>query len=314
MKRLTNKLPIFLVWFENKLYLPLSFKQSISMSSILIVDSGSSKTDWCLIAKDKKTRRFQTAGLNPFFRTEEDCHTLLQEELKIKPTKEDIAKIVFYGAGVKSKPQKDFINKILRKHFDVRKTEAHSDMLGAARATIGSERGICCILGTGSNSCYYNGKNIAIQNPSLGYIVGDEGSGTYLGKKVLQYFFYNTFDEDLKAAFRHKYGDDLADILQKVYKDPRANRYLASFTQFLTEQRGHFMIENIIEDAFIDFYHRHVLKYRESWKYPIHFVGTVAYEFRDIIHSLHEQYGLDTGKIVKSPSDGLIAYHKAELS
>lgn len=283
------------------------------MSSILIADSGSSKTDWCLIGAKKKTRHFQTSGLNPFFRSEDDCHKLLSEELKINPAKEDISKIVFYGAGVKNKTQSDFINKILRKHFGTKATEAHSDMLGAARATSGTEKGICCILGTGSNSCYYNGKKIVTQNPSLGFIIGDEGSGTYLGKKVLQYFFYNTFDEDLKAAFRHKYGDDLSDILHKIYKDPLANRYLASFTQFLIEQRGHFMVENIIEDAFIDFYQRHILKYRESWKYPINFIGTVAYEFRDIIHSLHEQYGLDTGTILKSPAEGLIKFHKAEL-
>lgn len=283
------------------------------MSSILIADSGSSKTDWSLIGTNKKTRHFQTAGLNPFFRTEEDCHRLLTEELKLNPQKEQIGKIVFYGAGVKNKKQAAFIEKILKKHFGVKDVEAHSDMLAAARATSGNDKGVCCILGTGSNSCFYNGKKIAQQNPSLGFIVGDEGSGTYLGKRVLQYFFYKTFDEDLHDAFRNKYGDDLSDILQKVYKDPLANRYLASFTQFLIEQRGHYMVENIIEDAFIDFYQRHVLKYRESWKYPIHFIGTVAYEFRDIIHSLHEQYGLETGRILKSPVEGLIKYHKAAL-
>jgi len=283
------------------------------MSSILIADSGSSKTDWCLIASNKKPRHFQTSGLNPFFRTEEDCHRLLTEELKLNPAKEQIDRIVFYGAGVKGKTQASFINKILRKHFGVKQTEAYSDMLAAARATSGKEKGVCCILGTGSNSCYYNGRNIVTQNPSLGFIIGDEGSGTYLGKRVLQYFFYNTFDEDLKDAFRNKYGDNLSDILHKVYKDPLANRYLASFTQFLIEQRGHYMVENIIEDALIDFHHRHVLKYRESWKYPIHFIGTVAYEFRDVILSLHEQYGLDTGHILKSPTEGLIRYHKEDL-
>lgn len=283
------------------------------MSTILIADSGSSKTDWSLIGSRKKTRHFQTSGLNPFFRTEEDCFRLLTEELPLNPAKTPIDKIVFYGAGVKDKSQEAFLAKILKRHFGVTKAAVHSDMLAAARATSGQEKGVCCILGTGSNSCFYNGKKVVAQNPSLGYILGDEGSGTYLGKRVLQYFFYNTFDEDLRDAFRHKYGDDLSAILQKIYKGPQANRYLASFTQFLIEQRGHYMVENIIEDAFIDFHQRHVLKYRESWKYPIHFIGTVAYEFRDIIHSLHEQYGLDTGHIVKSPLEGLIRYHKAEL-
>ncbi len=283
------------------------------MSSILIADSGSSKTDWCLIEKGKKARHFNTGGLNPFIRTEKDCFELLEKDLKIKPAKENIERIVFYGSGVKDKKKAAFIEKILKKHFGVKNVEAHSDMLGAARATCGHEKGLACILGTGSNSAYYNGKKIMSQNPSLGYIIGDEGSGTYLGKKVLQYFFYSTFDEDLKAAFRNKYGDDLSEILQKVYQEPIANSYLASFTEFLMEQRGHFMVENIIEDAFLDFYQRHILKYRESWKYPIHFIGSVAYEFRDVIHSLHDQYGLETGVILKSPKDGLLRFHTDEL-
>jgi len=283
------------------------------MSAILIADSGSSKTDWSLIEKNKQTRHFQTEGLNPFFRTEADCLELLKKELNIKPEEENIREIIFYGAGIKSKEQSSFIEKILKKHFAVEKTQAQSDLLAAARATCGHEKGIACILGTGSNSCYYNGEKIALQNPSLGFIVGDEGSGTYLGKRVLQYFFYKTFDEELHDAFEAKYGHDLSAILQKIYTQAQANRYLASFTQFLIEHRGHYMVENIIEDAFIDFYQRHVLKYRESWNYPIHFVGTVAHEFKDVLYSLHEQYGLDNGNIYKTPTDGLIAYHQVDL-
>jgi glucosamine kinase len=280
------------------------------MSSILIADSGSTKTDWSLITPGKKARHFQTAGLNPFFRTADDCSAVLTNELKIKPQKESIDQIFFYGAGVKDRSKAAFIEKVLRQHFGVKKVAAFSDMLGAARATCGAQKGICAILGTGSNSCYYNGSKIAVQNPSLGFIVGDEGSGTYMGKRVLQYYFYKTFDDDLKAAFENKYGNNLTDILQNIYGQPGANRYLASFTQFLIEQRGHYMVENIIEDALIDFYQRHILKYREAWKHPIHFVGTVAYVFRDVIDSLHEQYGLETGTIAKAPIEGLIKYHK----
>jgi len=283
------------------------------MSSILIADSGSTKTDWCLISAGKKARHYQTSGLNPFFRTHEDCINIMSTELKLKPGKEQIAQVVFYGAGIKDKSKVHIIEKALKQHFGISTVSAHSDMLGAARATCGDDRGICGILGTGSNSCYYNGAKISVQNPSLGFIIGDEGSGTYMGKRVLQYYFYNTFDHDLKAAFENKYGNNLTDILEKVYKGQAPNRYLASFTQFLIEQRGHYMIENIIEDALIDFYQRHILKYRESWKYPIHFVGTVAYEFRDIITSLHEQYGLETGKILKAPMDGLLRFHKKDL-
>ncbi len=280
------------------------------MSSILIADSGSTKTDWALIRPGKKTKHLRTSGMNPFFKTEKACFALLEEELDLNPKKNPVDEIVFYGAGIKNKAKASFIEHILKQHFGIKKVSAHSDMLGAARATCGAEKGICTIMGTGSNSCYYNGKKVAVQHPSLGFIVGDEGSGTYLGKRVLQYYFYNTFDEDLAESFRQKYGSDLPAILEQIYGKPGANRYLASFTEFLIEHRGHYMVENILEDAFLDFYQRHVMKYRESWKYPIHAVGAVAYTFKDILLSTHEQLGLSTGSIIQSPMEGLLRFHQ----
>lgn len=279
------------------------------MPSLLIADSGSTKTDWCLLAKNRAPRHFRTQGLNPFFTTEKACFRLLEKELDIDPSKEPIGKLIFYGAGIKDERRSEFLKTIFRKHFHTTKIEVYSDLLAAARSTCGNEKGVVCILGTGSNSGFYDGKQMIIQNPSLGYIIGDEGSGAYLGKRVLQYFFYKTFDDELYAAFHNKYGGDLSEILDKVYHQPQGNRYLAAFTQFLIDQRGHYMVENIIEDAFIDFHQRHILKYRESWQYPIHFCGTVAYEFRDILLELQAQYGLETGRIIKDPKNGLIRFH-----
>lgn len=281
--------------------------------SLLLADSGSTKTDWLLLEKGKKPRRFATNGINPFFCNEEDCRHILSRELKLNKQKAAIEKIVFYGTGLKDDSRKRFIKKMLKHHFGISDTEAHSDMLAAARATAGDDKGVVCILGTGSNSCYYNGKKIMKQNPSLGFVIGDEGSGTYLGKKVLQYYFYNTFDDELSDAFRIKYKESLSEILENVYQKPFANRYLASFTQFLLEHKEHYMVQNIVEDAFIDFYHRHILKYRESWQHPLHFVGTVAHEFKPIIHSLNEQYGLKNGITIKSPIEKLAAYHQKDL-
>src|SRR5690606_26676031 len=232
---------------------------------------------------------------------------------KINPKKMEIDQVIFYGAGVKDVAKKAFIQKILKQHFGLKSVAVYSDMLGAARATAGDEKGMVCILGTGSNSCYYNGKKIMKQNPSLGFIVGDEGSGAYLGKRVLQYYFYKTFDDELQDAFRIKFGNDLNVILRNIYNAEFANRYLASFALFLMEHKDHYMVQNIVEDAFIDFYQRHVLKYRESWQYPVHFAGTVAYEFSDVIHSLHQQYGLTTGSIIKSPVASLCQYHLRDL-
>lgn len=277
--------------------------------ALLIADSGSTKTDWVIINNKKATKTITTTGLNPFICSDEDYTNVLEEILLPQIGRSKIDAICFYGSGVKEGDKAKYVKKHLTKHFPNSEISVFSDIVAAARATCGTEKGVCCILGTGSNSAYYDGEKIKSQNPSLGYILGDEGSGTALGKKVLQYFFYHTFDDELHEAFLSKYGEDLSGVLEKVYKQPMPNRFIASFTQFLLEHRGHYMVENIIEDAFIEFHQKHVLKYRESWKYPIHFVGSVAYEFRDIIKEMHASYGLTTGKILKAPKSGLVAFH-----
>ncbi|MEY2916293.1 MAG: hypothetical protein RIS73_7, partial [Bacteroidota bacterium] len=168
---------------------------------------------------------------------------------------------------------------------------------------------IACILGTGSNSCYYNGKKIIKNSPGLGYVLGDEGSGAYLGKKVIQYFLYNTFDEDLMDRFKAKFNTSNNEILEAVYKKPLPNRYLANYAIFLAENRGHYMVENIIEDGFNDFFFNHVYKYRESWTLPINFVGSVAFGFKDVLKEMCSTYELQLGKVLKKPMDGLVKYH-----
>ena len=187
-----------------------------------------------------------------------------------------------------------------------------SDLFGAARALSINEKGVCCILGTGSNSCYYNGKKIIKNSPGIGYILGDEGSGAYLGKKVLQYYLYNTFDEDLRSRFDAKYVTTPSEILDNVYKKPLPNRYLASFTMFLAENRGHYMIENIIEDGLNDFFFQHLCKYAEVWKYPVSFVGSVASGFKDVIEQLCSSYEFELGTVLKNPMEGLVKYHSGD--
>lgn len=280
------------------------------MSYTLIADSGATKTDWCIAGENKKNLYFETQGLHPFFRTEEDCLQILQRDTPDLTELNQISAIHFYGAGVKGKKQVDTITNILKNHFKCDIISVYSDMLGAAHATCGNKKGVCCILGTGSNSCYYDGQKIVSQNPSLGYIVGDEASGAYFGKKVLQYFFYNTFDDELKESFVSKYGNNLGDILDNIYTRPQANKYLGHFAKFLLDHRGHYMIENIIEDGIIDFHQKHILKYRESWNNPVHFVGSIAYAFVDVIESLQNHYGIETGVIIPKPIAALADYHK----
>lgn len=279
------------------------------MKSILIADSGSTKTEWCLI-QDNKKKRVHTQGLSPYFLNEEEISAILLKELMPKMKTATPTAIYFYGTGCSNPANAAIVKKAIKQHFKSAKISVDHDLMGAAKALCGDEKGVACILGTGSNSCYYNGKKIVKNSPGLGYVLGDEGSGAYLGKKVIQYFLYNTFDEDLMERFKAKFNTNAVEILEAVYKQPLPNRYLASYAIFLAENRGHYMIENIIEDGLNDFFFNHIYKYRESWTMPIHFIGGIAYGFKDVLKDLCSSYELQLGKVLKNPMDGLIKYHQ----
>jgi glucosamine kinase len=278
------------------------------MAIKLIADSGSTKAEWCLI-DGKKKKIIYTQGLSPYFLTADQIQIILQQELqpKIKMLQPD--EIYFYGTGCSNPHNVKLVKKAIQKVFTTPTISIDTDLMGAARALCGKEKGIACILGTGSNSCFYNGKKIVKNSPGLGYVLGDEGSGAYLGKKVIQYFLYNTFDADLMDRFVAKFGCSSNEILEAVYKKPLPNRYLASFAIFLAENRGHYMIENIIEDGFNDFFFNHIYKYRESWTLPVNFIGSVAFGFKDILKEMCSSYELQLGKVLQKPMDGLIKYH-----
>jgi N-acetylglucosamine kinase-like BadF-type ATPase len=274
----------------------------------LIADSGSTKCQWCLVDKGRK-KHIYTHGISPYFLNKLQVTELIQKEVAPKLKKHNIKEIYYYGTGCKRAANRQMIKSAIGKVFPGAAISVNHDLMAAARALCGDQQGIVCILGTGSNSCYYNGNKIVKNSPGIGYILGDEGSGAYLGKKVLQYFLYKTFDEELRFLFQKKFNTDDTEILENIYKRPLPNRYLASHAIFLAENRGHYMIENIIEDGLNDFFFQHICKYRESWKLPIHFVGGVAYGFRDVVKELCKTYELELGSISKTPMDGLIVYH-----
>ena len=233
-------------------------------------------------------------------------HTELCSKLK----NISVEKIYCYGTGCANPENVKSIKKALRKVFPQANIDVNTDLMAAARAVCGHEKGIACILGTGSNSCYYDGRTIKKNSPGIGYVLGDEGSGAYLGKKVIQYYLYNTFDEDLRARFDAKFVTNKVEILDNVYKKPLPNRYLAGFTMFLAENRGHYMIENIIEDGLNDFFFQHLCKYSEVWKYPVSFVGSVADGFKDVVQQLCNSYEFELRTILKNPMQGLVKYHE----
>lgn len=284
------------------------------MPSYLIADSGSTKTDWCLLRKGKKLLRFSTQGINPYLQNKELISSILVKELPWDNKKYGVDRLDYYGAGAANPEKQAFLEEILKAHFGIKKTEVHSDILAAARALCGTKKGVVCILGTGSASCFYDGKKIKEQRPSLGYIAGDEGGGNYMGKRILQYYAYGTFDGELKAVFEMHFGSDLRAIINKLYHEPNPNRYLASFVRLLKENRGHYMVENIVEDCLNDFFHTSILKHRNTWNLPLYFSGSVAYEFRDVLENLCSQYELEIGDVIKSPMEGMIKYYKGLVS
>jgi glucosamine kinase len=247
--------------------------------------------------------------MSPYFLNREQIQQILATELKTKLNGVEPDEVYYYGTGCINPENVKLIKTALKTTFPKARLFVDNDLMGAAKALCGNEKGVACILGTGSNSGYYNGKKIIKNSPGLGYILGDEGSGAYLGKKVIQYYLYNTFDPDLMDRFNAKYNTTSIEILDAVYKHPLPNRYLAGFVSFLVENRGHFMIENIIEDGFNDFFFNHVYKYRESWIMPVHFIGSVAFGFKDILKEMCDAYELQLGRVLKNPMEGLIHFH-----
>lgn len=278
------------------------------MSVKLIADSGATKCEWCLL-EDGKKKTIHTQGISPYFLNEQQILALLEKNLLPKLKGALVSEVHFYGTGLSNPLNVIVLKNVLKKCFKKAKIKVETDLTAAARALCGKNKGIVCILGTGSNSCYFDGKKMSKNSPGIGYILGDEGSGAYLGKKVIQHFLYGTFDEELQARFEKRFLTNAIEILENVYKKPLANRYLASFAIFLAENRGHYMIENIIEDGLNDFFFTHIYKYRESWTMPINFIGSVAFGFKDVLQELCNTYELELGKVMKAPMKGLIEYH-----
>jgi N-acetylglucosamine kinase-like BadF-type ATPase len=274
----------------------------------LIADSGATKAEWCVVGNGKP-RKFETQGISPYFLSQEQIVELISQDLKPKLKNIPISEIHYYGTGCANPDNVRLVRKAIQKVFPDSTIQVSHDLLAAARACCGNTRGMVANLGTGSFCCYFDSRRIAKETPGIGYILGDEGSGAYLGKKVIQYYLYNTFDEDLRARFDFKYVTNRSELLENVYRKPFPNRYLAAFTMFLAENRGHYMIENIIEDGLNDFFFTHLCKYRETWRYPVHFVGSVAYGFRDVLEQLCGSYEFELGVVLKKPMAGLIEYH-----
>ena len=274
---------------------------------ILIADGGSTKTEWCVADQGKQVQRIITKGMNPFFQTEEEISDEILSVLipELKTTTFDA--LYFYGAGCI--PEKvPMMQQALGKHLVVKTIEVNSDMLAAARGLSGRNPGIVCILGTGSNSCFYDGEKLAANVPALGFILGDEGSGAVLGKLLVGDVLKNQLPAGLKEKFLEKYDLTQATIIDRVYRQPFPNRFLASLSPFLEDYIEVPEIRALLLNAFKAFLNRNVKQY-DYQNNKVHFIGSIAYYYKEILEAAIYECGMQLGSIVQSPMEGLVLYH-----
>lgn len=276
----------------------------------LIADSGSTKTAWLFIPEKGDPKSFETKGINPFFRTTDEIFQELNEKLKHE-IPESVDEIFFYGAGIINQKRGDVVKNALTQLFPDALIETHSDVLGAARALFGSKAGIACIMGTGSNACLYDGERIVTGIPPLGFILGDECSGAVLGRKLLGDYFKNVMPNDLETVFQERYAVTEAEVLRRVYRSDRPNRFLASFAPFLSENISKPYCRDLVLKSLNEFFERNVLKIPEVRQFPIGFVGSVAFAFSRFVEDAVENYGFGRPVILQEPIAGLKAYHSS---
>lgn len=281
---------------------------------ILIADSGSTKTDWAWIKNGTIVHRATTAGINPVHQTEEEIEKVVtqlfprKEEGEWRKENTSLKWVFFYGSGCIPE-KKGVVEKVLRKVFpEAEKIEVENDLLGAARAVCQYQEGLACILGTGSNSCYYDGDKIVENIPPLGYILGDEGSGAVLGKLFLNALFKGTLPASMKEDFLQKSSLTYPEIIQRVYRQPMANRFLASTSLYIYEHLDEPALRELVKDNFRDFFRKNIAKYQRT-NLSIGAIGSIAYHYRELLREVAEEEGYTLGKVAKSPMEGLVAFH-----
>jgi glucosamine kinase len=275
----------------------------------LIADSGSTKTTWALVQKGTIKKTVTTPGLNPYFHTSESVEAILMADLVPELVPDDIREIRFYGAGCSTENKNALLKDTMKIFFRQAEIFIYHDILGAARALLGREEGIACILGTGCNSCYFDGENIRMGVPSLGYIFGDEGAGSNIGKRFMEKYLKDKLPTDLKLEFENQYNLTLEDILNSLYNRPYPNRFLASFSEFIAPRQAHPFLREIVRSSLVAFFEEQVKKYENYREVPVSFVGSIAFHYRELLMEAAAEAKVRVGKILQSPMEGLITYH-----
>ncbi|MEN0056984.1 MAG: N-acetylglucosamine kinase [Mucilaginibacter sp.] len=277
---------------------------------IIIADGGSTKTNWCLVTEEGKKVYFNTEGYNPYFSGTEYIIQSLNESLPTDLEKDEITEVNYYGAGCSTPEMRKIVEEAMKVVFSKSKVYIGHDLLAAARALLGNTEGFAAILGTGTNTCIYDGKDVAMNIDSGAYILGDEGSGCYIGKKLLTDYLRGYMPEPVRNLFWETYKLTPDDINEQVYTQPRANRFCASFSKFVYDNNVHIEYSrNLVRTSFEDFFRNLVTHYPDYQKYTFNCIGSVGYNFRNVLEEVVTENGMKVGNIIRSPIDNLVKYH-----
>lgn len=283
---------------------------------ILIADGGSTKADWIAINQITKEEVFRTRtlGLNPAIVSKEELHNRIINMFQLIQVKEDVKEIHFYGAGCGTTKPVQILKEVLESIFTNSEIFIDEDMLAAVYAASGKKPAIVCILGTGSNSCYFNGKQMEMLVASLGYILMDEASGNYFGKKLIIDYYYRKMPSKIAAKFEEEFDLDADHIKRHLYREPNPNMYLASFAKFMFDFKDETYIKRIIKKGFQEFFKYRILPYNKSSETPLYFIGSIAHYFRDILEKIAEKNNLTVTDVIQRPIDNLLEYHKNNIN
>ncbi len=276
---------------------------------VLIVDSGSTKSDWVLLKTHESRELFKTMGFNPFYHSETIIANAIKQNRDLFQYSTEVTQIFYYGAGCSSQDLISTVRRALKRVFPNADVHVDHDLVACAYATYTGEPAISCILGTGSNSCHYDGEKVWEAVPALAYILGDEGSGSYFGKKLLSAHLYNHLPAEISADLDEQFEISKYNVMENVYMMPHANVYLASFMRFIAKHKKHPFIDKMIYEGLLEFIRIHVCCYDDCKEVPVHFIGSIGFFFEDQLKRAADTAGITLGVISRKPIDGLVDYH-----
>lgn len=279
---------------------------------LLIADSGGTKTTWAFVRSTNNIETSETKGIHPYFQNVHEISQII-EYLPVDLVAE-VTEVQFYGAGCGAKEQARKVASALKNHFpEEARIEVHTDVFGAARALCQRSAGMAAILGTGSNTCFYDGKRIVNNSRGFGFILGDEGSGAVMGKRLVIDYLYQNMPTHLLQILESKHGFEADTLLKNVYQKPAPNRYLAQFSYFIHEHRDEPYIQQLLQSHFEDFFQKRILVFEGHQKLPLHLIGSIAFYFQEEIRAAAASFGVEIGKVLQNPVEDLVAYHLANV-